>query len=60
MRLQIKEGEQMKAKSHYSSLVAETVARGSLTMFAMIIVFLTGFIMWSGVSFLNALFQFIE
>lgn len=50
----------MKAKSHYSSLVAETVARGSLTMFAMIIVFLTGFIMWSGVSFLNALFQFIE
>lgn len=47
----------MKAKSCYSALVAETVARGTLAMFAGIIVFMAGFVAWSGVGFINAMIQ---
>lgn len=52
-----KEDTKMKAKSHYSVLVAETVARGTLAMFAGITVFMAGFVAWSGVGFINAMIQ---
>jgi hypothetical protein len=40
----------MKAKSNFSTLVAETTARGSLAVFAGITIFLSGFVTWSAGS----------
>ena len=45
----------MKAKSHYSALVAETVARGSLAFFTGLAIFMAGFVAWSGLGFINAM-----
>ena len=46
----------MKAKSNFSNLVAETAAKGSLAIFAVIGIFLAGFITWSAAGFFNAIF----
>lgn len=45
----------MKAKSNFSTLVAETTARGSLAVFAGIAIFLAGFVTWSAASAIGAL-----
>jgi len=44
----------MKAKSNFSTLVAETTAKGSLALFAGIGVFLAGFITWSAAGAISA------
>lgn len=45
----------MKAKSNFSTLVAETTAKGSLALFAGIGIFLAGFITWSAAGAISAL-----
>lgn len=45
----------MKAKSNFSTLVAETTAKGSLALFAGIGVFLAGFITWSAAGAISAI-----
>lgn len=45
----------MKAKSNFSTLVAETTAKGSLAIFAGIGVFLAGFITWSAAGAISAI-----
>lgn len=44
----------MKAKNNFSTLVAETTARGGLALFAGIGIFLAGFITWSAASAVSA------
>ena len=44
----------MKAKNNFSTLVAETTAKGSLALFAGIGVFLAGFITWSAAGAISA------
>ncbi len=44
----------MKAKNNFSTLVAETTARGSLAVFAGITIFLAGFVTWSAASAVSA------
>ncbi len=44
----------MKAKSNFSTLVAETTAKGSLALFAGIGIFLAGFITWSAAGAISA------
>lgn len=50
----------MKAKSNFSTLVAETTARGSLAVFAGVSIFLAGFVTWSAASAVSALINFIN
>lgn len=50
----------MKAKSNFSTLVAETTARGSLAVFAGITIFLAGFITWSAASAIGALVHLLS
>lgn len=45
----------MKAKSNFSTLVAETTAKGSLALFAGIGIFLAGFITWSAAGAISAI-----
>jgi hypothetical protein len=45
----------MKAKSNFSTLVAETTAKGSLALFAGIGIFLAGFITWSAAGAVSAI-----
>lgn len=45
----------MKAKSNFSTLVAETTARGSLALFAGVTIFLAGFVTWSAASAISAI-----
>ena len=45
----------MKAKNNFSTLVAETTARGSLAVFAGITIFLAGFVTWSAASAVSAI-----
>lgn len=45
----------MKAKSNFSTLVAETTAKGSLALFAVVGVFLAGFITWSAAGAISAI-----
>jgi len=45
----------MKVKNNYSTLVAETTARGSLAVFAGVTIFLAGFVSWSAASAVGAI-----
>ena len=50
----------MKAKNNFSTLVAETTARGSLAIFAGVAIFLAGFVTWSAASAAGAIFSFFS
>lgn len=50
----------MKAKNSYSGLVATTTAKGSIVIFAGIVVFISGFVAWSVTGFGNAIVQFVK
>jgi hypothetical protein len=47
----------MKAKSNFSKLVVETVARGSLIVFGFLAVFIAGFVTWSFSGLAKALYD---
>jgi len=50
----------MKAKSAYSGIVATTTAKGTIGIFAGIMVFIAGFVAWSAAGFGSAVVQFIK
>lgn len=50
----------MKAKKSYSGIVASTTAKGSIVIFAGIVVFIGGFVAWSAAGFGNAIVQFVR
>lgn len=50
----------MKAKNSYSGIVASTTAKGSIVIFASIVVFISGFVAWSAAGFGNAIVQFVK
>lgn len=50
----------MKAKSNFSTLVAETTARGSLAIFAGASIFLAGFVSWSAASAVGAIVNLLN
>lgn len=47
----------MKAKTNFSTLAAETVARGGLAMFAGIVIFIAGFVTWSAAGAISAIIK---
>lgn len=50
----------MKAKKSYSGIAASTTAKGSIVIFAGIVVFIGGFVAWSAAGFGNAIVQFVR
>lgn len=50
----------MKAKSGYSGMVASTAAKGTISLFSVIAVFIGCFVVWSGAAVGSAIIQFIK
>lgn len=50
----------MKAKSSFSGIVAGTAAKGTIGLFAVIAVFIAGFVLWSAAGVGSAIIELVK